>query len=243
MIIIIVGYIIVFAVTNIILKYLYNIKKNLQFNEEGLNKLLTRGFMEMVVFRINRRFKKEIEKVNLLSEDITNSKTKMVMIHEAFFTIFAVLIGFVKVIIIALCFYNFGLSVGKIVALLTLVDKAYNPIAILDVIYVQYKLNQVSFNRYKELLELPDDNQLLVGSEPIIESGEIKFESVDFNYEEKNLLKNFYHHIMSGKSTAFVGESGAGKSTVVKLLVGLIKPTNGVITIDGNYLNEMNSDN
>ncbi|OOM74960.1 lipid A export ATP-binding/permease protein MsbA [Clostridium puniceum] len=57
-----IGYIFVFIVTNILLKYLYNIKAHILNNEENFNKYLIRGFMELVVFRTNKRFKDEISK-------------------------------------------------------------------------------------------------------------------------------------------------------------------------------------
>ena len=72
--------------------------------------------------------------------------------------------------------------------------------------------------------------------------GDIEFRNVYFNYAEKSetTLKNISFKIPLGKMTAFVGKSGSGKSTIVKLLNWFYKPTNGEITIGG--LNIQNID-
>ena len=68
-----IGYAFVFIVTNILLKYLYNIKAHILNNEENFNKYLIRGFMELVVFRTNKRFKDEISKAANASKEIEKS--------------------------------------------------------------------------------------------------------------------------------------------------------------------------
>lgn len=243
MLIILFGYILVFFITNLLLKYLYNIKKSVLINEEDLNKTLTRGIMELVVFRIYRRFGSEIEKSNKMGSNIIAGKSKMIMIHEAFFTIFAILIGTIKIIIICSSFLGFELSVGEVVALLTLVDKAYTPIAIFNVLYVQKKLDQVAYERYQETLNLPDDEGLLCNNTFTVSKGEIHFKQINYQYEDRNVLENINFHIKSGKSIAFVGGSGSGKSTLVKLVLGLLKYKSGSIKIDGQELSEINLNN
>lgn len=77
-----------------------------------------------------------------------------------------------------------NLSVGSVVALITLIDNAYTPIAIFNVIYVQYKLNRASFLRYEEFLDLQDDKQLAVGIAPQVFSGKISVRKLSFRYGE-----------------------------------------------------------
>jgi ATP-binding cassette, subfamily B, heavy metal transporter len=65
--------------------------------------------------------------------------------------------------------------------------------------------------------------------------GEISFENVSFGYESSQhpILKDFTLNIQSGESIAFVGYSGAGKTTVAKLLMRMYDPQSGVISVDG----------
>jgi ATP-binding cassette, subfamily B, heavy metal transporter len=73
--------------------------------------------------------------------------------------------------------------------------------------------------------------------------GEISFNKVDFAYENKQLvLKNFSLQIESGEAIALVGFSGAGKTTVAKLIMRMYDPTSGQILIDGIAINELLKD-
>ena len=58
---------------------------------------------------------------------------------------------------------NNALSIGSLVALLTLIDKAYSPIAIFNVLFAQFKLDRSAFNRYTNILDMPDDTHLNSG--------------------------------------------------------------------------------
>lgn len=243
MIYIAIGYVLVFVITNILLKYLYKIKEHILNNEEIFNKYIVRGFMELIVFRTNKRFEHEIGQSTSASEEIVKSKTKMKMIHEAFFAIFALFITLIKVIIIFISWKNNSLSVGSIVALLILIDKAYSPIAIFNVLFVQFKLDKSAFRRYEDLLDMSDDVRLSSGKIVNSIQGNISFNNVCFSYDDKNIFNDLSFNIPAGSSIAFVGESGSGKSTIVKQIMGLIKPDSGSIYIDSNDLSELNLNN
>jgi ATP-binding cassette, subfamily B, bacterial len=76
-----------------------------------------------------------------------------------------------------------------------------------------------------------------------ITSGTIVFDKVGFNYNEtRGVLKNFNLEIKSGEKIAFVGSSGAGKSTIVKLLFRFYDLTSGAITIDGQDISRVTQD-
>jgi len=240
MLAVLVGYIVVFIVSNILLKALYRVKGNILVNEEKFNHFLVRGFMEMVVFRVNRRFIREIKKAEEASKEIIASTVKMTMVHEAFFTIFAVFIGFVKIGIIVYGWRTNVLTIGQIVALIALVDNAYTPIAIFNVLYIQYKLDRVTFNRYAQFLDAKEDARLEQGEIISDLTGNITFSQVDFSYNERKIFSDFNLDIKKNSNTAFVGESGSGKSTAVKLIIGLLQPDTGSIVVDGFDLENVN---
>lgn len=74
-------------------------------------------------------------------------------------------------------------------------------------------------------------------SQPLQTSGKpsLSFENIDFAYEgaEDYLLRNFSLHVQPGEIVGVTGASGGGKSTLVKILLGALKPTAGVVRIDG----------
>lgn len=239
MYVILVGYIVVFIITNLLLKSLYQIKECILSNEEKMNNYLVRGFMEMVVFRINKRFGNEIEKATESKNKIVDSKVKMTLIHEAFFTVFALLITFIKIGIIGYGWTTKSITIGELVALIALVDNAYTPIAIFNVLFVQYKLDKTAFSLYVDFLNSDDDNHLEEGEAVQIIYGDIAFDKLSFGYDNRIIFNELDLKIGHGENVALVGESGSGKSTLIKLLVGLLKPSSGAIMIDDYDLSEI----
>ncbi|MBQ3562161.1 MAG: ABC transporter ATP-binding protein, partial [Clostridia bacterium] len=70
--------------------------------------------------------------------------------------------------------------------------------------------------------------------------GEFEFKNVNFSYTpEKQILNNFNLKVNKGETIALVGESGAGKSTVLNMVIGFNKATSGEILIDGNKISEI----
>ncbi len=229
-----VGYILIFIITNILLKFLYKIKEKILNSEELFNHFLVRGFMEMLVFRMSKQFPSEIKKTRSAKEDIVSSKVKMNMIHEAFFTIFALLVAMLDIGILFYAWKTKNLTVGSIVALIALIENAYTPIAIFNVLYVQYKLDKASYERFEEFLDIKEDNQLRNGDAIHTDIGEISIKNLSFQYEERKIIDDLSLFIKRGQKIAFVGESGSGKSTVIKILLGLLKYNQGEI-----YLGDM----
>lgn len=239
MLIILAGYFVVFFVTKLLLKLLYQIKEGILSNEEAMNHILVRAFMEMVVFRINKRFKREISRAESAKKEIVSSKVKMKLIHEAFFTIFALLVAVIKIFIIAYGWSSKSISIGACIALITLIDNAYTPIAIFNVIFVQYKLDKAAYRRYSDFLDSRDDEQLYKGRTLSSLRADISYHDIKFSYGNRLILDKFNLTIRQGEKIALVGESGSGKSTLIKLLTGLLKPQAGRILIGMHDLKEL----
>ncbi len=225
------GYLLVFVITNILLKFLYKIKEKILNSEELFNHYLVRGFMEMLVFRMSNQFPNEIKKTRNAKEEIVSSKVKMNMIHEAFFTIFALLVAMLDIGILFYAWKTQNLTVGSVVALVTLIENAYTPIAIFNVLYVQYKLDRASYKRFEEFLDLKEDVQLANGNAINTDVGEIAVRNLSFQYEERKIIDDLSLSIKKGEKIAFVGESGSGKSTLIKILLGLLKYNQGKVRL------------
>ena len=223
-----VGYMLIFIITNILLKFLYKIKEKILNSEELLNHYLVRGFMEMLIFRMSKQFPNEIKKTNNAKESIVSAKVKMNMIHEAFFTIFALLVAMLDIGILFYAWKTQNLTVGSVVALIALIENAYTPIAIFNVLYVQYKLDKASYKRFEEFLGLKDDDQLRNGNAISAAVGEIAIKNLSFQYGERRIIDDLS---LSIKKIAFVGESGSGKSTLIKILLGLLKYNQGEVRL------------
>ena len=235
------GYIIVIIVSNLILRKLYILKENILLNQEMLNKHLVRGFMELVIFRTNKKYDTEIKITKDGIKNIVDSKTKIKLVHEIFFSIFALIVNILKVIVLGYAVLRSNLSVGAIVTVISLLGKAYEPIAIFNVEYVDYKLNRVTVKKYIDFLNSKDDQSLINGKVLKGITGNIEFKNVSYSYNNlENVIENLSFKIDANSSIALVGKSGAGKSTIIKLIMGLIKYKSGKILIDEEELSNLN---
>lgn len=236
------GYVVIFLVTNLLLKYLYKIKSTILKEQENMSRYSIRGFMEMVVFRTNKRYDKEINKLSQTARQIINKSSQLRMIHESFFAIFEFFITIIKVIILVYGVKSIltgETSLGVVVALFMFIDKIYTPIAIFNVLFVDYRLNKVTYKRFEDFIQAPEDKNLAFGKTDIEIQGNIEFRNVSFNYGEAKILNNLSFSIERGMSVAFVGLSGGGKSTIIKLIVGLLKKNEGKILMDGLDIDDM----
>ena len=238
---VILGYVLVIIISNLILNKLYKLKEKILLNQEIFNKHLIRGFMELVVFRTNKKFNMEIEITKKEIKNITDGKTKIKLVHELFFSIFALIVNILQVLVLAYAVFNSNLSVGAVVTVISLLGKAYQPIAIFNVEYVDYKLNKVAVKKYIELLDLKDDEAINKGIILKNLNGSIELKNVTYGYKsKKEIINNLSIKIPSNSSIALVGESGSGKSTIIKLIMGLIKYQKGKIIIDNKELSRIN---
>lgn len=244
MLVIAAGYAVVFLLTRLLLRFLYSIKASLLASQESLSRYSVRGFMELVVFRLNRRYPDEIRKLTGITDDIVRKNVQIRMVHESFFALFELLIIGVKIVVLALGIRQIAAgesTIGTVLALLLLIDKVYSPIAIFNVIYVNYRLDRLAYDRFERSLDAPEDRNLNRGRPVETLQGTIRFEHVSFRYDADRpaLLRGVSFSLPAGSSTAIVGLSGSGKSTLVKLLLGLLKKDSGQLTIDGFDIDEL----
>ena len=123
-------------------------------------------------------------------------------------------------------------------AILMLID----PISHVSTNFNDYKQAEASIKRLKNINQEPveDDKENLLRIS--IFEGKINFKKVNFAYKKDNqVLKNINLEIKRGEVTAFVGASGAGKSTMLALILKFITPNNGDIFIDDKNLKILNT--
>ncbi|MFH9268038.1 ABC transporter ATP-binding protein [Streptomyces sp. NPDC017546] len=130
---------------------------------------------------------------------------------------------------------NGTLTVGALVAYLLYIELFFAPVQQLSQVFDGYQQATVSLGRIQELLREPTSTA--DPDEPLgVRSlrGEIAFEDVSFAYGSgEEALSGVDLRIPAGQTVAFVGETGAGKSTLVKLVARYYDPTVGRVTADG----------
>ncbi|WP_230195654.1 ABC transporter ATP-binding protein [Streptomyces coriariae] len=133
------------------------------------------------------------------------------------------------------------LTTGALVAYLLYIDLFFAPVQQLSQVFDGYQQATVSLGRIQELLREPTSTESADEPEEVLSlRGEIAFEDVHFQYgsadEPEEALTGIELRIPAGQTVAFVGETGAGKSTLVKLVARFYDPTGGRVTVDGTDL-------
>ncbi|MEK4046082.1 ABC transporter ATP-binding protein [Paenibacillus sp. FSL H8-0048] len=239
------GYVVIFGLTNVLLKVLYRIKESVLMQQEAMSRYGVRGFMELVVFRTNKKYAQEIGRLNKAAQQIIRQSAKLQMIHESFFALFELFITVIKVVVLLYGVKNVvsgQASIGVMVALFMFIEKIYTPIAIFNVLFVGYKLNRVTYQRFEDFLNAPEDPNLERGKTLAQLQGSIEFKDVTFSYGEVQVLDRLSFTVAPGTSVALVGLSGSGKSTVIKLITGLLKKSGGELLVDGTDIDELSLD-
>ncbi|KUN36706.1 ABC transporter [Streptomyces longwoodensis] len=134
------------------------------------------------------------------------------------------------------------LTTGALVAYLLYIDLFFAPVQQLSQVFDGYQQATVSLGRIQELLREPTSTSAARAPRTVTSlRGEIAFEDVHFAYGagDEAALRGIGLRIPAGQTVAFVGETGAGKSTLVKLVARFYDPTSGRVTVDGTDLREL----
>ncbi|WP_220740110.1 ABC transporter ATP-binding protein [Leuconostoc miyukkimchii] len=180
---------------------------------------------------------KKFEKLADESNGYSLSATKWQAIFQPLVTLINT-IGTAIVLLLGSLFVMHGqMSVGDLVAYLAYVAMLQDPIRSFSMLMNVFQTAQVSYDRIKNILsyeptilEVPQPSDF---PDPL--QNEIMLTNVVFDYETgtRPALKNISITIPSGKTTALVGRSGSGKSTIIKLLTRMYDISSGKITFDG----------
>ena len=128
-----------------------------------------------------------------------------------------------------------GLTIGAFMAFWYYTHKFTMPIREIAEKYNILQAAMASSERVFGILDTPPDVTSRPGALPVPAlRGEVEFDDVSFSYDGKTpVLKNLSFRVEPGKSLAIVGLTGAGKSTIINLLMRFYDPTSGAVRIDG----------
>lgn len=136
------------------------------------------------------------------------------------------------------------MTMGGMTAYIVLMHKIMGGIKMLPFMLNEFRERRISIERVESILDSPEE-EMVTHSVGKVEFKEclaaIEFRNVSFNYDknDKKVLNNMSFTIDSGKTVAFVGESGNGKTTIFKLLCGFYEKSSGDIFIHGRRIEEI----
>ena len=131
----------------------------------------------------------------------------------------------------------FGMSAGTAVAVMNYISQIFTPVEGLGMEIQTIQSAVAGIRRINEFLsmeELPE--QKVVSKAEVKEKEEgafVEFHNVTFGYDERKILKQLSFQVKQGEQVTLMGRTGAGKSTILKLLLGLYEPQEGEVRIEG----------
>ncbi|NLA62581.1 MAG: ABC transporter ATP-binding protein [Bacteroidales bacterium] len=125
-------------------------------------------------------------------------------------------------------------SIGLLISFIAYVSNFYNPLRQLARLWANFQLTLAAWERISQLLSLKSNLPIIESKESPVSSSFIDFQDVSFAYPEgEEVLKNISFELQRGKTYAFVGPTGGGKTTTASLISRLYDVTSGTILLDG----------
>ena len=198
------------------------------------------GLKTVKALAAEHRFGRKIKKLIMLTNELSFRRT--IFQSEA-----NLVIGIVQDIcsIAILCYggylvLNNAISAGQLAAYILILRQLSTPIATLNGANQKIQASAVAIDRLFEILNFPEEADAEKGIEIRDVQGRIAMEQVHFSYvQDIEVLHNVNLVVEPGTTVAFVGRSGAGKTTIANLLMRFYQPDSGAISIDGHDLRDL----
>ena len=126
----------------------------------------------------------------------------------------------------------FGMSVGTAVAVINYISRIFAPIESLGMEIQTIQSAMAGVKRINAFLAQPE-RAAQAAESAAVPRGDVAVDHVTFGYDGRTVLSDLSFTVRAGEQATLVGRTGAGKSTVFKLLLGLYRPEKGTVTIGG----------
>ena len=218
------------------------ISESLQKFEGVRLQKLSEGFAnikEILIYRLNNFFIRSYGEVHEKTLESRKYSSKLRQYPRLVVETFAITIVCIALIIL----FSSSLNVSEILPILSLFT-----LALLRTIPTQNKLiysfqvikfGEKTINLLFDNLNIIEDKTPNTIKKKLF-TDFVKFENVNFKYDDTQnlIIKNFNFEFKKNKSYVVYGDNGAGKSTLLSIIAGLIKPTKGLINVDGQDIHE-----
>lgn len=204
---------------------------------DNLNLITRENLTGMRVIKAFIRSDYEIARFAEANDDLTKTATKVQRLMGTIMPVLSLIMNITAVVVMwfgGKAIATGGLEVGSLVSFTQYIMMIMGSLVMLSMIFVMLPRAIVSAERINSVLETElaiKDGELALA----LDSAEITFNNVTFSYPNSSepVLKNINFTAPAGKTTAFIGSTGSGKSTLISLIPRFYDVTEGSITIDG----------
>lgn len=225
--------------------YIFKEKIKVAFNDvrnavANLNTFVQEHITGMNVVQIFGSEKREFEKFKAINEEHKQANLRSVLYYSIYFPVAEIIAAAGIGLLVwygskgVINFETTGITVGKLIAFIMYIQMFFRPIRMIADRYNTLQMGIVSSSRIINLLDSQEDVQSNGTHAPETILGEVKFENVWFAYnDDQYVLKDINLDIKAGETIAFVGATGAGKSSIINLLSRFYEINKGSIRVDG----------
>ena len=209
-----------------------------------LNSTIEEDYAGQIIIKSNSHEAASLESFNNTNERLNKITMKAQFLSSLSFPVTHIFtnLGYVVVAVLGGIFtINGQITIGALQAFIQYVSRFNRPITEVASTTATIQGLIASSERIFEFLNEPEEEPDPVPAKTIEKvQGEVEFHNVNFSYVEgKPIIRNFSVKVKPGMNVAIVGPTGAGKTTIINLLMRFYDPTSGYITIDGVPTREM----
>ena len=216
--------------------------RNIRRGTARLNAFLQESIQGIRIIQLMRRVSWSHEKFKAYSEELMNSKITNVYYYGLFFPVMEFIGALGLAVILSASgwlIFKGALTIGVMVAFIRLIDMFFWPVREIAENFNVMLSALAASERIFTLLDTPSKIESITSSERCITRPEIVFDGVWFAYEDELVLKDVSFKVAPGERVAFVGPTGAGKTSIINLLLRFYDVTRGRILIDGRDIREI----
>jgi len=195
-----------------------------------------------VIIAFNRRdyFRRKFEEANT---ENYNSAVKAGIANNTFTPVYGLSSNIGQLAVLAFGIYLISVgsfSIGLLISFLAYVAHFYNPLRQIAALWANFQVALAGWDRIAQILNIENDLIVIEDSTKEEMPYMLSFRDVSFSYPNgKEVLQNISFDLERGKTYAFVGPTGGGKTTTASLMSRLYDPTSGKILLDGSDIRSM----